>query len=162
MKKMIKIGAWAIAIVAIVSLALMLICNLIVVKKSQTTIYSFLGKSITINNSLYKQIASIAEQDNMLSYNDRIIQIGDVRWGINLMPNGIALLTSVQPDAPEMKQVIEYLNSIYGEPYDGEDVYSMKWCTPYDTLNTYNTPGCTLVHLRRVHTEEGGTFLFFQ
>lgn len=169
MKRIIKIGAWAIGIVATVCLALMLICNQIVVnnaeedgKNSPATRFSFLGKSVIINDSLCEQIASIANQDEMLSYSDSIVQIGDVRWRINLMPNSIALMTSVQPDDPKMKQVVKYLNSIYGKPYDEyEDGFSIKWSSSKDSTNLFR-PGSTLVHLRRVHSEEGGTFLIFQ
>ena len=121
---------------------------------SQATKYSFLGKPVIINDSLCEQIASIANQDEMLSYSDSIVQIGDVRWRINLMPDGIALMTSVQPDDPKMKRVVKYLNSIYGKPYDDEEDGYIKWSS--------SSPGRTLVHLRRVHTEEGGTFLIFQ
>lgn len=123
------------------------------------TIESFLGKPIVINNSVYEQISTIAEQDKMLSYSDSIIQIGDVRWGVNLMPDGIALMTSVQHDDPKMKYVVRYLNSIYGKPYqDDDDGFSIKWSSSGDSLNIFSG---SLVHLRRVHTEEGGTFLFF-
>ena len=177
MRKVIKICLWAIAVVMIVCLAMMLKSNQLVVNNaeekvpsdinvnnvrdySQTTIISFLGKPVTINNSLCEQIASIANQDEMLSYSDSIIQIGDVRWRINLGKNIIALMTSVQPDDPKMKQVVKYLNSIYGKPYDEyEDGY--KWSSSDDSLDVFR-PGCTLVHLRRVHSEEGGTFLFFK
>lgn len=114
-------------------------------------IQSFLGKSMIMNDSVYEQIAVIAEQDKMLSYGDSILQIGDVKWRINVMPNGIALMTSIQPDNPKMKQVVKYLNDIYGRPYDyEEDGFNIKWASTDD-----------LVHLRRVHSEEGGTFLFF-
>ena len=178
MRKVIKICLWTIAVVMIVCLALMLICNQIVVNNaeektlsdinvnnvrdySQTTINSFFGKPVTINNSLCEQIASIANQDEMLSYSDSIVQIGDVRWRINLGKNIIALMTSVQPDDLKMKQVVKYLNSIYGKPYEEDDEYSIKWSSSDDSLNVFR-PGCTLVHLRRVHSEEGGTFLFFK
>ena len=168
-RKTIKVSIWLIAIVAVVWLALMLICNQIVVnnaeedrRNSPATIFSFLGKSVIINNSLSEQIASIANQDEMLSYSDSIVQIGDVRWRVNLMPNSIALMTSVQPDDPKMKQVVKYLNSIYGKPYDEyEDGFSVKWSSSKDSTNLFR-PGSTLVHLRRVHSEEGGTFLIFQ
>lgn len=169
MKRTNKICVWTIAIMAVVCLALMLICNKIVVNyvnqvgdNSQNTISSFLGKPVIINDSLFEQIASVANQDDMLSYNDSIIQIGDVRWKINLMSNSIALMTSVQPDDPKMKQVVKYLNGIYGKPYDEyEDGYSIKWSSSGDSLDLFR-PGSTLIHLRRVHTEEGGTFLFFK
>lgn len=125
------------------------------------TIYSFLGKPININDSICEQISNIADQDEALSYTDSILQIGDVRWRVNLMPDGIALMTSVQPDDPKMKQVVKYLNSLYGKPYqDDEDGYSIKWSSSDDSLDIFR-PGSTLVHLRRVHSEEGGTFLLF-
>ena len=81
-----------------------------------------------------------------------------MRWGVNLIPDGIALMTSVQPDDSKMIQVIGYLNSIYGNPYqDDDDGYSIRWSSG-DTLNIFSG---TLIHLRRVHSEEGGTFLLF-
>lgn len=126
------------------------------------TIYSFLGKPIIINDYVCEQISDIAEQDKMLSYNDSIVQIGDVRWRVNLMSDGIALLTSVQPEDPKMKQVVKYLKSLYGKTYqEDEDGYSIKWSSSDNSLDIFR-PGSTLVHLRRVHSEEGGTFLFFK
>ena len=126
---------------------------------AQDTIFSFLGKPIVINDKICEQISTIAVQDKKLSYSDSIIQIGDVKWGVNLMPDGIALVTSVQPDDPRMIKVVKYLNSIYGKPYqDDDDGYSIKWSSSVDTLNIFSG---TLVHLRRLHTEEGGTILFF-
>lgn len=123
------------------------------------TISSFLGKPIVINDKIYEQISAIAAQDKMLSYSDSIIQIGNVRWCINLMSDGIVLLTSVQPDDPKMKQVVKYLIGIYGKPYE-EDGYDIKWSSSDDPVDIFR-PGSTLVRLRCVHSDEGGTFLFF-
>ena len=129
---------------------------------AQDTISSFWGKPIVINDKIYEQISAIAAQDKILSYSDSIIQIGDVRWRINLMSDGIVLLTSVQPDDPKMKQVVKYLTGIYGKPYeDEEDGYDIKWSSSDDSLDIFK-PDCTLVHLRRIHSEEGGTCLIFQ
>jgi hypothetical protein len=131
---------------------------------AQDTISSFLGKPIVINDKIYDQLSAIAAQDKMLSYSDSIIQIGDVRWRVNLMSGGIVLMTSVQPDDPKMKQVVKYLNRIYGKPYqddeDEEDGYDIKWSSSDDPVDIFR-PGSTLVRLRRVHSDEGGTFLFF-
>ena len=70
-------------------------------------------------------------------------------------------MTSVQPNDPRMKQVVTYLNRIYGKPYDDEeDGFSIKWSSSDDSLDIFN--GSTLVHLRRVHSDEGGTFLIFK
>lgn len=129
---------------------------------SPNTIQSFLGKPIIINDSICEQISAIASQDEMLSYNDSILQIGNVRWRVNLDLPNIVLFTSVQPDDPKMKQVVKYLNRIYGKPYqDDEDGYSIKWSSSDDSLDIFSS-GSTLLHLRRVHSEEGGTFLFFK
>ena len=126
------------------------------------TISSFLGKPIVINDSICEQISAIATQDKMLSYSDSIIQIGNVKWRIKLMSNNIVLMSSVQPDNPKMKQVVKYLNSIYGKPYeDEEDDYDIKWSSSDDPLNIFRS-GCTLVHLRRVRSEGSGTSLIFQ
>ena len=128
---------------------------------AQDTVSSFFGKPIVINDKIYEQISAIAAQDKMLSYSDSIIQIGDVRWRVNLMSGGIVLMTSVQPDDPKMKQVVKYLNRIYGKPYeDEEDGYDIKWSSSDDPVDIFR-PGSTLVRLRRVHSDEGGTFLFF-
>ena len=129
---------------------------------SPYTIQSFLGKPIIINDSICEQISAIASQDEMLSYNDSILQIGNVRWRVNLDLPNIVLFTSVQPDDPKMKQVVKYLNRIYGKPYqDDEDGYSIKWSSSDDSLDIFRS-GNTLLHLRRVYSEEGGTFLLFK
>ena len=128
----------------------------------QDTLFSFLGKPIVINDKICEQISTIAVQDKKLSYSDSIIQIVHVRWRVNLMSGAIVLMTSVQPDDPKMKQVVKYLNSIYGKPYeDEEDGDDIKWSSSDDPLDEFR-PDCTLVHLRRVRSEEGGTSLIFQ
>ena len=129
---------------------------------AQDTISSFLGKPIVINDKIYEQISAIAAQDKILSYSDSIIQIGNVRWRINLMSDNIVLMTSVQPDDPKMKQVLKYLTGIYGKPYENEeDGYDIKWSSSDDPSDIFR-PGCTLIHLRRVRSEKGGTYLFFK
>ena len=124
------------------------------------SIHSFLGKPIVINNLIYEQIADVAKQDEMLSYRDSILQIGNVKWRINITPRGVALMTSVHPNDASMKIVTKYLNGIYGEPYDREDDFSIKWSSSDDSLDRFR-PGSTLIHLRGVHSEEDGMFLLF-
>lgn len=73
---------------------------------------------------------------------DSTIQICDVSWRLNHCSTDLfVLITSTQPDAPEMAAVIQFLDSIYGEH---EEVEPLRFC--------WN--GLTL---RRFHTEEGGT-----
>ena len=127
----------------------------------QDTISSFLGKPIVINDKIYEHISAIAAHDKMLSYSDSIIQIGDVRWRVNLMPDNIVFITSVQPDDPKMKQVVKYLTGIYGKPYEDEDGYDIKWSSSDNPSDIFR-PGSTLVHLRCVRSEEGGTSLIFK
>lgn len=118
------------------------------------TIYSFFGKRLIKNESVIEQIAAIAKKDKMLSYRDSILQICNVKWRINLSPrNDITLYTSVTVDDPRMEQVINYLDKIYGEPYDGCD---RKWSSSTDSLDIFK-PGCTLVMLRRIICEDGET-----
>ena len=124
------------------------------------TIYSFFGKKIILNDNVIEQITTIAEQDTRLSCEGDIIQICDVKWRINLSLPRIVLLTSVNPDEPKMKQVVDYLNEIYGDPYDNEDGFNIKWSSSPDSNDIFN-PACTLVHFRLVRTEKGGTCLIF-
>ena len=142
--------------------------DLLIYKKSapyannipQDAIQSFLGRPVVINDSVCEQIGAIATQDEIHSCEDSIVTIAGVKWRINLMQKGVALMTSVQPDDPKMKEVVKYLNGIYGNPYDEEDEYSIKWSLSLDPNNIFNGH-CTIVHLRRVHSDEGGTFLLF-
>ena len=125
------------------------------------TLYSFFGHPLVFNGSISEQIADIAAHDKMLSYDGRVLQIGKVRWGVNPGESDIFLMTSVQPDAPQMKQVVKYLTGIYGKPYEDEDEgFDIKWSSSRDSLNVFK-PHSTLVHLRSVHSENGGTTLIF-
>ena len=122
--------------------------DLLIYKKSapyannipQDAIQSFLGRPVVINDSVCEQIGAIATQDEIHSCEDSIVTIAGVKW--------------------RMKEVVKYLNGIYGNPYDEEDEYSIKWSLSLDPNNIFNGH-CTIVHLRRVHSDEGGTFLLF-
>lgn len=73
---------------------------------------------------------------------DSTIQICGVLWRLNhCSPDLSVLITSTQPNAPEMAAVIQFLDSIYGEH---EEVEPLRFC--WDGLT-----------LRRLNTEEGGT-----
>lgn len=133
----------------------------VVEKNIKDTIF-FLGRPIVDNDSVYEQISAIADEDEMLSYSDSVLQIGDVRWGINVRGPKlhISLLTSVQPNTPEMKQVVQYLIGIYGEPFDnceGDDEYIDLIWPAYNDSTTINQ--CS-ARLRRIKGEQGGTVFF--
>ena len=76
------------------------------------------------------------------------------------MDYSIVLITSVQPEEPQMKQVINYLYSIYGKPYDIDidDPYDIKWSASIDSLDIYAPK--TSVRLRRLRSSESGTVIF--
>lgn len=126
------------------------------------TIASFFGHKLVVNDSVFQQIEKIASKDPFLSVKGKVLKTGKVGWGINVHTGSIVLLSSVQPDDPKMLEVVKYLNKIYGKPYeDEEDGFNIKWSSSKDSLDIL-APGCSLVHLRDVHSEEGGTFLSFQ
>lgn len=107
------------------------------------------------------QIVTIKAKENHYSNIDSIVQIGNVRWRVNMKKSEVVLFTSVEPDAPQMKQVIQYLNGIFGNPYENEeDGFDIKWSSSKDSLNIFGL-NCTLVHLRRAQSEKGGTMLIF-
>lgn len=126
------------------------------------TISSFFGHKLVVNDSVFQQIEAIASKDPFLSVKGKVLKTGKVGWGINVHTGSIVLLSSVQPDDPKMREVVKHLNKIYGKPYeDEEDGFNIKWSSSKDSLDIF-APGCSLVHLRGVHSEEGGTFLSFQ
>lgn len=126
------------------------------------TISSFFGHQLVINDSVIQQIEAIASKDPFFSVKGKVLKTGKVGWGINVHTGSIVLLSSVQPDDPKMREVVKHLNKIYGKPYeDEEDGFNIKWSSSKDSLDIF-APGCSLVHLRGVHSEEGGTFLSFQ
>lgn len=129
--------------------------------ESPDAISTFFGHRLVMNDSIMQQLAEIASKDPFLSVEGDVLKTGDVGWGINIHSGSIVLFTSVQPDDVKMRPVVEYLNRIYGKPYEDEEGgFDIKWSSSTDSLNIF-APGSTLVHLRRVHSEEGGTLLIF-
>jgi len=121
----------------------------------QDTIYSFVGWPLIINDSVFTNISYIADQDTMLSYSNRILQIGDVSWRIKFNPFRMILTSSTTTDDPKMSKVIEYLKSIYGEPWTTEK-------SPFEYDWSYEDYLDTWVALRPKYPKEEGTRLTFQ
>ncbi len=122
----------------------------------------FFGTEVKLNRSILSQLQEIALKNKDITIKNNNIKVKDVEWGINVRPDFILLFSSIQPDDPKMKFVKEYITEIYGDPYDDEsEGFDIKWSSSPDVNNIFSGD-CTLVHLRRVHTEEGGTFLIFQ
>ena len=125
------------------------------------TISSFFGHQLIMNDSVLQQIEAIATNDDFLFADERILKTGNVEWEINVNPNSVMLSSNLEPDNYEMVKVINYLNMIYGKPYeDEEDGFDIKWSSLDDPQDIY-FPGSTLVHLRRVNSDKGGTILMF-
>lgn len=86
-----------------------------------------------------------------------VLSIGEVDFGVNIDDDDIRFITSTQPDDPKMKQVIVFLSSIYGEPEEDEpDNYLWRVGANEDY------PDRTVIRLRPLHSEEGGTVLFIE
>ena len=122
---------------------------------------SFLGEPLGLNDSVHEQIAAIAAKSDMLSYEDSVLQIGDVKWGINASRGGIILISSISHESPKIDAVVEYLDRIYGEPYDvlaDDDWPEFKWSSSTDSLIPIQG---TLVHLRPGRGGSEGMYLMF-
>ena len=132
-----------------------------VVQEQVDTIASFLGHQIVLNDSALLQIEKIASNDDFLYIEGDVLKIGNVSWGINVSTDGITLISSIEPNDIHMAEVIRYLNKIYGKPYEKEDDgFDIKWSSSRDSHDIFS-PGSSLVHLHRVHSEEEGTVLIF-
>lgn len=120
---------------------------------------SFFGEPVILDDSTHimQQITEIVERDTMLSITGRVLTVGQVGFGINIHSGYLSLLSSTQVDDPKIKEVLEYLNSIYGAPEENEpDDY--WWYVGADE----DYPGRLVARMRPLHSEEGGTVLFFE
>lgn len=121
---------------------------------------SFFGKPLVMDDSTHimQQITEIVESDTMLSIEGWVLTVGKVGFGIaiNIHSGYLRLLSSTQVDDPKIKEVLEYLNSIYGTPYEN-DPDDYWWRDRADD----NILGW-IVRMRPFRSEEGGTVLFFR
>lgn len=114
----------------------------------------FFGKMVVMDDSAHIicQIVDIALENNKLSFNGRVLTVGDVGFGINLQGDAIALISSVQVDDPRVRSIIRHLDSIYKpDPENGLDSYYW-WSFEDDDRN---------IRLRPLHSEGGGTTILF-
>ena len=68
MKRSIKIGTWSLVAIVMLCVVSMLLFNRSIDNNNMSTIRSFLGKPIVMNDLICEQISTIADQDSMLSY----------------------------------------------------------------------------------------------
>jgi len=122
-------------------------------------VVSFFGETVVLDDSAHvmQQIKEIAAKNDMLSVEGYVLTVGDVGFGINIREhyNFITLISSVQIDDRKMKKVRKYLNKIYGHMTDaGEDFY--YWHA--SKKDRYSGS----IRMRRLHSDEGGTVMFFE
>ena len=129
---------------------------------SQDTIYSFFGKPIIINDSIKEQISMIADQDTLLSYNNSILTIGNVKCHIYIDDLDMELQTDIQTNDPRMEIVVRHLYRIYGKPFlIREKRGLLMWSSSVDTLNIYKRK-CTVVSISQADPKKGGTCISFK
>ena len=87
-----------------------------------------------------------------LSSGDSIVTTGDVSWRIIWVDNGVELMTSVEPDSPQMKPIIDYLNKLFGEPSVNEENVLVWSDITFQGLN------CN-IRLHRARHETEGTII---
>lgn len=120
-------------------------------------VVSFFGETVVLDDSAHvmQRIKEIAAKNDMLSVEGYVLTVGDVGFGINVHENFISLVSSVKIDDRKMKKVRKYLDKIYGHMTDaGEDNY--YW---YASEND-RYPGS--IRMRCLHSDEGGTVMFFE
>lgn len=119
---------------------------------------SFFGELIVLDDSAHimQQIEEIAAKDSMLSVEGRVLNVGDVGFGINFQGSNVLLISSIPVDDPKIEQVVDYLSNIYGLPEEQEPNHYW-WQIRGDCHN----PG-GLARLRSLRgSENGGTVLMF-
>ncbi len=122
----------------------------------RNNIMHFFGKELIMDEPLHikQQIEEIVAMDSMLSVERRVLNIGNVGFGINIHDSELLLISSTPVDDPKIEQVVDYLSSIYGVPEEMEP-YHYWWQIKDD----YENPS-GLVRLRSLRgSEDGGTVI---
>lgn len=121
-------------------------------------VVSFFGEKVVLDDSAHvmQQIKEIAAKNDMLSVEGYVLTVGNVGFGINIHDGFLSLISSVQVDDPEMGKVMEYLDSLYGAAEVNENYY--WWYVGAD--GEYR--GHLVARMRPLHSEEGGTVIFFE
>lgn len=107
---------------------------------------------VVLTNAMVDSIIQSFVGNHSLSSGDSIVTTGDVSWRIIWVDNGVELMTSVEPDSPQMKPIIDYLNKLFGKPSVNEE-NALVWSDiTYQGLN-YN------IRLHRARHETEGTVI---
>lgn len=117
----------------------------------------FLGHYIRCSeDSLYSEMEHLYANDADILFDKQTgnIDICGILFHVNPNGGGLVLMSSVQPETKGINKVRKYINKFHGEEnYVEPDHY---FWLPYtdSTLIEKNYP---IIHLRRVHSDEGGT-----
>lgn len=121
----------------------------------------FLGHDIICSeNNISKEFARISIEDNNLSFDsvNQNVTIYGTTFHLNYSSkvSGFMLMSSVQPDSRQIRIVRNAINKFHGkENFEEENHYS--WLPFTDSTKIgQNYP---VIHLRRVHSDEGGTVI---
>lgn len=121
----------------------------------------FLGHYIICDHdSVYSELERVYADDPEVNFDKETgnIEICGVLFHVNKRRkiSRLSLMTSVQPDSRRMKRVRKYISKFHGkEEYEEPGHYS--WLPYLDsTLIGKNYP---VIHLRGVHSEDGGTVI---
>lgn len=104
--------------------------------------------------------------DSILHLGDKIkydsisgnVNLCSVVFHVNVYDGRMNLMTSVQPESRQMRKLVKAIAKNYGEPYIEENT-SYHWPSVL-------YPGVELevpyIRIRRIHTDEGGSVMFFK
>ena len=126
--------------------------------KRPTYEISFFGEMIVLDDSAHvaQQIMNIVEKNEMLAIDGQILTVCDVDFGLNIRAHGIDLLSSTKVDDDKIKQVVKYLDCIYDKAREDEPD-NFWWCAE----GSNNMVCEKTIRLRPLHSDEGGTVIFF-
>lgn len=120
----------------------------------------FLGHTLDFNKDISQEFARICFEDNCLSFDSvtQNITIYGTTFHLNHRNDGrgFLLMSSVQPDTRQIRIVREVISKFHGKENFEEDCH-YSWLPFTDSTKIgQNYP---VIHLRRVHSEEGGTVI---
>lgn len=119
------------------------------------------GHTISLDSaSIDDELAALANDIDEIEYDVEKgnITLCDVTFHVNADQRSLAFMTSVQPDSPKMEEVRNLISMYYGKVSNEDDlVYTWPYVMDEAGRSNHNP----YIKMRRVHSDEGGTFIFF-
>lgn len=130
------------------------------IENSQKQMLLF-GHTISLDSAcLNDELTALANDVDEIEYDVEKgnITLCDVTFHVNADQRSLALMTSVQPDSPKMEEVRNLISMYYGKVSNENDlVYTWPYVMDEAGRSNHNP----YIKMRRVHSDEGGTFIFF-